>query len=545
MLSAKLLLLIWVVFFSGVVAATAEPKLEPVKIQIRWFHQFQFAGYYAAVHKGFYRKRGLDVTIVPGAPGRSPVNEVLSGRAQYGEANSELVYHFLKGEPLVALAAIFQHSPSAMITRADSGIKNPHHLIGKRLMMLGSTEDVDFLAMMANEGVAPDDVKIIPSSYNIQDLIDGTTDVFNGYLTNEPYYLREAGVEPYAILPVNYGVDFYSDILFTTRAELEKHPARVKAFREASLEGWEYAMSHKDEIVDVILAHYSQVKSRDYLKFEAEAMEELVLPKLIPVGTINLGRLQRMADILADFGFAPKGTSLDGFVYDPDPTVKRALFVQVTVTIGIALIITLLLVVGYMRLTRRLNQEVQQRLAAEKKLENMAYYDSLTGLPNRRLLFDRLGQAIPQAQRRHTQLAVAYLDLDGFKEINDRYGHSVGDRFLMAVAQRLAGCLRSSDTLARMGGDEFVAILTDLAVPEEVDELTKRLIEVASDNYKIAGFTLHVSASIGITYFPQKYEVDADALIRQADEAMYVAKSSGKNCCQKYTAQTAPEPDEV
>ena len=177
--------------FSVVAHAQEQDNLEPIVMQIRWLHQFQFAGYYAAVHKGYYEERGLDVTIVAGSPTRKPVDEVLAGRAQYGEANSELLYHYLDGEPLVALAAIFQHSPSVLLTKKDSGIKTPQDVIGKKVMMVGGTEDVDFLAMLANEGVNTDLVDIIPSSYNIQDLVDGKTDVFNAYLTNEHFFLLE------------------------------------------------------------------------------------------------------------------------------------------------------------------------------------------------------------------------------------------------------------------------------------------------------------------------------------------------------------------
>ncbi|MDO9189843.1 MAG: ABC transporter substrate-binding protein, partial [Sulfurimicrobium sp.] len=168
-------------------AGTSSKPLAPVTMQLRWLHQFQFAGYYAALHKGFYREKGLDVTIVAGAPDRRPVEEVMAGRAQYGEANSELLFHYLKGDPLVALAAIFQHSPSVLLTRKDSGIRTPQDLIGKRIMMVGGTEDVDFLAMLANEGVVSHKFEILPSSYDIQDLINGKTDAFNAYLTNEPY----------------------------------------------------------------------------------------------------------------------------------------------------------------------------------------------------------------------------------------------------------------------------------------------------------------------------------------------------------------------
>ncbi|MDP2963461.1 MAG: ABC transporter substrate-binding protein [Sulfurimicrobium sp.] len=341
--------------------------LEPVTMQLRWLHQFQFAGYYAALHKGYYREKGLDVTIVAGAPDRHPVEEVMAGRAQYGEANSELLFHYLKGDPLVALAAIFQHSPSVLLTRKDSGIRTPQDLIGKRIMMVGGTEDVDFLAMLANEGVVSHKFEILPSSYDIQDLINGKTDAFNAYLTNEPYSMREQQIEGYAIQPINYGVDFYSDILFTTQDEIRKHPERVKAFREASLRGWEYAMQHKQEVIDIIEKHYRPDKSRAHLEFEAAAMEALIQPTLIPIGNINPGRFQRMADTLEQFKLVEPGYKLDDFIYDPNPKVALSTFWQ---TIGFGAVLFLL--AGLIALTLwRLNQRLGREIVHSREAELM------------------------------------------------------------------------------------------------------------------------------------------------------------------------------
>ncbi len=526
------------IFPSFCTTASDSAPLEPITIQLRWLHQFQFAGYYAAVYKGYYREKGLDVTIVQGSTNRLPVKEVLAGRAQYGEANSELLYSYLQGQPLVAIAAIFQHSPSVILTRADSGITNPHHLIGKRLMMAGGTDDVDFRAVLANEAVKESDIDIVPSSYNIQDLVSGKVDAFNGYLTNEVFYMQEKDVEASVIQPINYGVDFYSDIFFTSRAELKNHPQRVQAMREATLRGWQYAMDNQQEIIDLILADYSQAKSRAHLQYEADTMEGLILPTLVPIGTINPGRMQRMADTLARFGLVPMGKSLGDFIYDPDPTVKRKFFIQVVLVSSAALAIALFVVLYITRLNRRLSSEIQCRLEIEKRLENLAYYDSLTDLPNRRLLFDRLKQAMPLTQRRGTVLAILYLDLDGFKEINDQYGHTIGDRFLALVSQHMSACLRSSDTFARMGGDEFVALVTDLSSTTEAEDFVSRLIRAASAIYKVEEFTINTSVSIGVTYFPQKAELDQDELIRQADDAMYSAKAIGKNGFYVYSPAT-------
>ena len=166
----------------------------------------------------------------------------------------------------------------------------------------------------------------------------------------------------------------------------------------------------------------------------------------------------------------------------------------------------------------------------EKKLEHIAHYDALTSLPNRVLLADRLQQALARSQRREHLLAVAYLDLDGFKAINDHYGHDAGDHLLAALAARMRLALREGDTLARWGGDEFVAVLLDLVDASSTQPLLLRLLAAAAHPVAFGPHTLQVSASLGVTFFPQAREADSDQLLRQADQAMYRAKVAGKNC---------------
>ncbi len=167
--------------------------------------------------------------------------------------------------------------------------------------------------------------------------------------------------------------------------------------------------------------------------------------------------------------------------------------------------------------------------AREQELEHSAHYDPLTSLPNRALLADRLHQGIAQSRRRGNLLGVAFLDLDGFKIINDQYGHEAGDQLLIAVAANMKQTLREGDTLARMGGDEFVAELLDLVDVEASAPMLVRLLAAAAEPMQYGDLTLQVSASLGVTFYPQAENIDADQLLRQADQAMYQAKLAGKN----------------
>ncbi|TRZ55681.1 MAG: EAL domain-containing protein [Rhodocyclaceae bacterium] len=164
----------------------------------------------------------------------------------------------------------------------------------------------------------------------------------------------------------------------------------------------------------------------------------------------------------------------------------------------------------------------------QSQLERIAHYDALTGLPNRIVLADRLKQATAQTRRRENLMALVYLDLDGFKAVNDGYGHETGDELLIALSQRLKEALREGDTLARMGGDEFVAVLTDLASTRECEVVLARLLQAAASPVQIKDATLRVSASLGVTIFPLD-NGDPDTLLRHADQAMYQAKEAGKN----------------
>ncbi len=176
-----------------------------------------------------------------------------------------------------------------------------------------------------------------------------------------------------------------------------------------------------------------------------------------------------------------------------------------------------------------IGHDITERSEHENQLKNIAHFDVLTTLPNRVLLADRLHQAMAQTERRRQLLAVAYLDLDGFKVINDHHGHGAGDKLLVALARRMLQTLREGDTLARLGGDEFVAVFLDLSDSAACVPMLSRLLAAAAEPLRVDGVALQVSASVGVTFYPQTEEVDADQLLRQADQAMYQAKLAGKN----------------
>ena len=177
--------------------------------------------------------------------------------------------------------------------------------------------------------------------------------------------------------------------------------------------------------------------------------------------------------------------------------------------------------------------DMYERQHAEERVEYMAYYDMLSGLPNRSLLTDRLNHSIAMAKRNNKLLAFCYLDLDDFKPVNDQYGHHIGDQLLIAFSKRVSKALRAGDTMARLGGDEFAIVLSELSSPYEAEDIIERILEIIKMPFDIASHRIHISCSIGITLYPTD-QVDSDTLIRHADQAMYQAKAEGRSSFRVY-----------
>ncbi|MEK7207308.1 MAG: GGDEF domain-containing protein, partial [Pseudomonadota bacterium] len=181
-------------------------------------------------------------------------------------------------------------------------------------------------------------------------------------------------------------------------------------------------------------------------------------------------------------------------------------------------------------------QDITASRRAQERLNYLAYYDTLTGLPNRVLLQDRLHQAMLEAHRRDRLVAVMFLDLDRFKVINDTLGHDVGDALLKEVAGRLTTCVRAGDTISRLGGDEFTVILANVAHVDDVSRVAQKIIDSFIPPFQIAGREMFMSTSIGITLCPLD-DSSLENLMRNADAAMYHAKEMGRNTFQFYTAE--------
>ena len=312
----KYILLVVLVFsFTFSKTNDREYDNEKISLQLKWFHQFQFAGYYAAKEKGFYDAVGLDVEIKERDVKQDNINQVVLGESEYGVADTSLLIYRSKKQPVVIIAPILQHSPSVLITLKKKNIDTPYKLKNKNILFYREDSDGMGLKAMFNSLNINVNIQKIKSSNNITELIDGKVDAYAGYITNEPYYLKEKNLDVNIINPANYGFDFYGDILFTNEFESKNHPNRVNRFKEATLKGWKYALEHKEELINIIKEKYAKTKSLKHLRYEADALEQLIQHKSIPIGTIDSGRFSYISEVYRKYGLLENEIDQENYIF--------------------------------------------------------------------------------------------------------------------------------------------------------------------------------------------------------------------------------------
>ncbi|HEX5328720.1 diguanylate cyclase [Sulfuricurvum sp.] len=759
---------VWRWLISFFILSSSLFALEKVSLQLKWHHQFQFAGYYAALEKGFYREEGLDVELKDRDLAQNNVEQVLQGKSHYGIADSVLFLYQARKEPIMIIAPIFQHSPNVLLTLKSSGIDSPYKLIGKRVAFYPNDADgLPILAMMHETGVLKKGFKRVNADFDFKEFINKKVDAHHGYITNEPYALLQKGVETNIINPQHFGVDLYGDIFFTSQNEFQKHPARVAAMKRATIRGWEYALSHQEEIIQLIKTKYAPEKTLDQLRYEAKGIESVISASTIPIGTLDYGRLEYTQNLLSRHGLINAKISLDKCIYkdainnqldltpqerawlkehpiirtaidtswapfeyldekgsyqglaadyltlisqklgvrfEPHtkgvwndavklmeqhqldmypcavktpqremyatfthpylnfrmviltdenvgylngmndlknktvavargyiseeilkrnyPSIKRVLvstvaegldavatgkafaFIDNTAAISYAIkkegysnlkisgeipynselsigirndwpifagimekallsitpeereaiynrhihieytqqmswerilkvvaplgfIVALLLY--YTRKLRTINRALHTAIdslhTTQEELKILSTTDPLTALSNRYWLDETLKQAIQNASRYERALSVIIIDLDFFKGVNDTYGHHTGDAVLKAVATIFRQNCRSSDTVGRWGGEEFLIICPETDVSEAAILAEKLRTTLESKTI----FDSYVqTASFGVCAYTK--DDTPETLIIHADEALYASKSAGRNC---------------
>lgn len=632
------LILIFLIFVSALEAK------KDIKVQLRWKHQFQFAGYYMALHKGFYEDVNLNIKLLEGDEKIDVVKTVLSKKADFGISNSSLILDYMKGLDVLNLGAIFQHSPNILLTTKD--FKSPVDLARDgKIALMGGDQDIELKAMFSKEGIDLSKVKFVTNENYFENFIEGKIEAINSYISNEPFVLNQKGLDFKIIDPRDYGLDFYGDTLFTSKLFYSNNYETVSAFRTATLKGWEYALENIEESVDVILKYYNtQNKSKEALIYEANTLKKLINNDLVEIGHINRGRWENIALVYKDLGLVKSLSKFDDFFYIENKKADLTWFYIYFFISSFSIFIILGIVYYIYKINKKLLKsekrhkilfqnsasaglvwkkdyiitewneqatklfgwsasevigksfldflipqdekfkfddglkaifddnnlhifinknckkdksiiicewyntklqsttdnssevvslaiDITKRFEDEQTLKLQANNDFLTKLPNRLFFENILQKVYSYSKRNSTIFGLAIIDLDGFKAINDIYGHYAGDALLQEISLRFQDCIRAEDTIARIGGDEFAFIFHIGTIKEPYEKIIDRLLQEASKIVVFDGnIKLQVSASIGISFYSKDNDVDTKTLQKQADQAMYLSKTKGKNC---------------
>jgi len=338
-------------------------------VQLNWKHQFEFAAFYAALEKGYYRDAGLAVTIHEGGPVIDSVQEVIKGRADFGVGASALVVDRFRGLPVVVLATLMQHSPTALLASRKHGVENVHDLAGKTVSVDPHTRD-ETEAFLRASGVSPDSVKLVDQTdWTLGSLDRGREAAKVVYLSNEPFLTRGREHEYLLLTPRSAGIDLFGNMLFTAEAVLKARPDTVKAFRGATLKGMVYALDHPDELAALILDRYNtQGKSREHLLYEAAQIRELTRPDIVEPGYMSPGRWRHVVDTYASQGKLPADVDLSGFIYDATPKILPAWVLPALLASLAGLLAALFFVAKIRFFNVRLTREIAERKQAESAL---------------------------------------------------------------------------------------------------------------------------------------------------------------------------------
>ena len=315
-------------FFANAAAA------ETLVLQLHGPATFEFAGYYAALWNGYYRAAGLDVEIRPaaqmGQPAVDPAHELIEGRAQFGTGSSELVIRAAQGQPLLLLAPIFQQSGAAIYYRADSDFGSPAALSAARIGRLGASDilDLELVTALRAEGLDPDKLNTVALQPGdaAAALADRRVDAAIGSAWELPWRAREKSLAVKSLNPADYRVEFYGDTLFTMRRVAQTQPEAVRKFRAASLEGWEYALQHADEVAARMVAELPRpagiTDAAAFARYQTDVAKRLSRYPDIPLGHSNPERWSRIEASLVGAGALMRSADPSEFVYDPDAEAR-------------------------------------------------------------------------------------------------------------------------------------------------------------------------------------------------------------------------------
>jgi len=498
-------------------ATKAQTPMDTIVLQLKWKHQFQFAGFYAAIEKGYYREAGLEVILKEGNTSIDFVQEVVSGNADFGIESSKLVISRNRNIPVVAVAAIFQHSPEILMVRKDSDIRLIEDLNDKRISV-GQNGLASTKALLNKFNINNENYIYGSSIGYVNDLIKGNTDAITTYITDAPYIIEKAGIEPLIFKPRSYGIDLYGDILFTSQQAVEENKGRVVKFRDASLKGWVYAMDHKDEIIELILSNYNSSISPDLLRYEATMMEDLVMPKLIEPGHMNPERWRYIAETFVQIGqlqplYSIKGFLLEDYLIFNSKRIKQALFILLAI-VALSLIGLFIFFLFNRRLKKAVSYRTEQlsdlNLNLKKEIARRQLVNANLTLSEERykLLFEDSPISLWEEDFSQTKQKIEELKAKGIKNIEEYI--RTHPEFVKECAQcvKIVNINKATVQYMEAESKEFIItnvadVFNELALKDFAEELItfvagKTIYETESEHITFKGNRIHVSITVKI-----------------------------------------------
>jgi signal transduction histidine kinase len=368
----------YLIFFSlflpwqQVKAQLLPPTDEKVTIYLSWTHQFQFAGYYAALEKGYFKDRGLDVVLVENNSNDNVEKAIIDGKYMYGVGIAGIILAHDDYQKFSILAAIFQQSAVSLIGLKSNGINNLRDL--KNSDIVGSIETK---AMLMSARVDTDSVRFHGKQASFDDLISGKYDAISYYITDQAKLLGNDSLLFNIFRPLEYGINFYGECLYTSRDEVKANPERALEMRAAVIEGWAYAVEHPDEIIRLIQQKYNSDLTYNELDREADiTINKLILPMFHDIGDRQNSKWEQMAKVLYDFGIVTTKRDLKGFLYtapESNDEAVRVFFLIAILLVSAALLISLVLFLYNRQLKKAVAARTNLLEKANKEMDRFVY----------------------------------------------------------------------------------------------------------------------------------------------------------------------------
>jgi diguanylate cyclase (GGDEF)-like protein len=513
-----------------------------VTLQLSWFDQFQFAGYYMAKEKGFYKDLGLNVDIKAFGFDKNIPYDINIGKYDFAVGRETLILEKSNNQ-LVSLFALFQASPLILISTEESGINSISAFNNKRIMTtIDDASEVSIKAMINSQKIEMKNLNFIKHTHDINDLIKNHTDIISAYSSKSPFYLQKMGIKYNIFSPKDYGFDMYSDFLYTNKNKVQNDLETVLKFKKASLRGWEYAYSNIEETVDLILKKYNtQNLTKDELVFEANELKKLSYYQTDNLGEIDLSKLQRIYDLYNVLGLVENKINIKDFIYVENnfssllKNLKKIVnkYIELPyIYFFISLFFILISLIIYKHIilhitTKKLILKEEQFIKINEELKELAEKDFLSKLYNRRSFENISKELLYLAKRESTNTCLVMIDIDRFKNVNDTYGHQIGDYVLSSLSELMNQYKRASDVIARYGGEEFVILLPKTSREGAIIYSENLRKKIESSDIKIDNLTLNITVSMGLTLFKENESIYS--AINRADEGLYLSKRNRRN----------------